>query len=235
MVHTNRTHLISLLLGIGVALPCYGDYRTFNDCKELNAFLKAVPNTCVLFIDGVTGNKKRMLRQLVSDYYDINVRFAVADASVPGMRRCAEALYIFQYPSFALFKGNDLTKIVRGNPTEDDLRYQLNKQLVRDPENWALYNNQAFHMCNWAERQQQLERALPRRQQSAMRGLEDVVGLVDDAQGQEIPYGVGAPAGAGGQPCPCMQSGGGSGCCGQGQQGGCCGGMGTQMPCGCGG
>ena len=161
MAHARKTRFLGLLLGVAAVLPCRAIYRTFTDCKELSSFLKAVPNTCALFVDGGGGNKKRMLRQLQSDYVDMNVRFAVVDVRAPSMRRCAEDLYILQYPSFGIFKGHDLMKIVRGNPSEDDLRQQVDKQLVRDPQNWSRYNNKAFYMCNWAQRQQQFEKKLP--------------------------------------------------------------------------
>jgi len=190
MAHARTIRFMGLLLGVSAMLSCRGIYRTFTDCKELRSFLKAVPNTCALFVDGGGGNKKRMLRRLESDYTDMNVRFAIVDVRASGMRRCAEDLYVLQYPAFGIFKGSDLVKIVRGNPSDDDVRQQVTKQLSRDPQNWALLNNRAFHMCNWAQRQKQADGALTNQCKQEvlpyMGDWKDVRGILPDEQAEQV-------------------------------------------------
>ena len=151
---------LTLFLFAGTAFPIRA-YVTFNRCDRLKQFLKAVPNSMVLFYNGYTGNKKRMLQRMKESYYDVNIRFAVVDASNNQMRACADELSIFEYPSFAIFKRGELAKIVRGNPADDDLKYQVNKQLARDPENWSTLNCNNFHGCNAAYRDAQLMQMLP--------------------------------------------------------------------------
>jgi len=157
-----HNRLLPVLLAINSFGVCHA-YKVINRCDELTTFLKAVPNSFVLFYDAYTGNKKKLLRRIEDDYRDLNIRSVLVDVSNPTMRACADNMNVMQYPSFALFKKCDLVKIVRGNPIADDLHREINKQLVRDPENWALFNSADFFACNWAHRNKQVEHALPER------------------------------------------------------------------------
>jgi len=157
-----HNRFLLFLLTLNLFGVCHA-YKVINRCDELTTFLKAVPNSCVLFYDAYTGTKKNMLRRIEADYRGLNIRSVLVDVSDPAMRACADKMNVVQYPSFALFKKCDLVKIVRGNPVADDLHREINKQLVRDPENWALINSADFFECNWAHRNKQVENALPER------------------------------------------------------------------------
>ena len=141
-------------------------YKTVSNGKELLEYLLAVPNSMVLFYDSFTGDKKAMMSRLEQNYVDVNIRFVLANvggSEHADLRALAQELGIQQFPSFGIFKGEQLAKVVRGNPRESDLQEQINKQLVRDPENWALFSDESYFLCNWREKQSKLSKMMPNR------------------------------------------------------------------------
>jgi len=158
-------NLFAGLLLATVTLPCLG-YRRIHSIDELKRSLDKSPNAFVLFYDTFSYRKKPTVTRLESKFNDMNIDFFVAETSSRDnavLRRYVQGLGIEDFPAFAIFKKGELVKTVFGDPSDGDLKQEINQQLILDPQNWTLYNNAAYHLCHWQHRNETMQKVLPQK------------------------------------------------------------------------